>query len=75
MLTAATPANKSKRTSGAQDENPYFEEINGVTNPESDSVGSSVENAPQDLETVAREAGLDDAAVCVLYIQTNSTLT
>lgn len=75
MLMAATPANKPKGTSGARDESPYFEETNGVINPESNSVGTSVENVPQDLETVAREAGLDDAAVCVLYIQINSTLT
>ncbi|KAI5851262.1 hypothetical protein DFP73DRAFT_472445 [Morchella snyderi] len=67
MLTVTTPANKPKGTSGAQDENSYFEEANGAVDPEPNSIDTSVENAPQDLETIAREAGLDDAAMRQLY--------
>lgn len=62
MLTAAKPPNKPKGTPGAQDDNTYPEEPAVIPKTTPSAYGY---NGPQDLETIAREAGLDDAAVSI----------
>lgn len=66
MLSTAKPANRLKAISGAQVDDACFEggdaNEGAAAAPEIAS-GASSHSGPQDLETIAREAGLDDAAV------------
>lgn len=62
MLTAAKPLNRPKGTSGAQDDDAYPEGPVAIPDTTPSAHGH---NGPQDLETIAREAGLDDAAVSI----------
>lgn len=62
MLTAAKPPNRPKGAPGAQDDDTYPEEPVVIPKTTPSAYGY---NGPQDLETIAREAGLDDAAVSI----------
>lgn len=64
MLTAAKPANKPKgTTAGAQNDDAYFEARGQDRGASETSSVTAVDSGPQDLEIIAREAGLNDAAV------------
>lgn len=66
MLAVAKPANRPNGISEAQEDDSYPEgaEANGGTATVSKTVSRAHgHNGPQDLETIAREAGLDDSAV------------
>lgn len=65
MLTAAKPANRPKGTPSAQEDNAYFDDDTNEGTPASSETTSSTRahKESQDLETIAREAGLSDAAV------------
>lgn len=60
MLTTTKPANRPKGMSDTQDGDSCPEEATAT--PET-ALSARGHNGPQDLETIAREAGLDDAAV------------
>lgn len=66
MLTAAKPANKPKEASNPQEDDAYFESGDtdgGAVATFETAPGTGTHSGPQDLETIAREAGLSDAAV------------
>ena len=64
MLEAAKPAARPTEDAGCLDEDPGFGQAASAQQPASDSAGTSAPaHGPQDLDSLAREVGLDENAV------------